>query len=84
MLDTRQPSAVELIAVLPSHHIGSAPLGYLTQQRRCGSPDIRCEVARLTAAIFGAAAVGTTLLLGAELGLSGSWMGARCCLRYSR
>lgn len=73
LMDTRQPSAAALMANLPMHHVGSAPLGYLTQQAALKVTGYSLRRARLTAAIFGAAAVVATMLLAAELGLAGGW-----------
>jgi len=76
LMDTRQPSATELMARLPLHDPGSAPLGYLAQQtalKLTGYSDWR---ARLPAVLFGAAAIFLTAILGAELGLRSGWRSA--------
>jgi uncharacterized membrane protein len=76
LMDTRQPSATELVARLPLHDPGSAPLGYLAQQaalKLTGYSDWR---ARLPAVLFGAAAIFLTALLGAEFGQRSGWRSA--------
>lgn len=76
LIDTTQPSPVELISRLPGHHSGSAPLGYLVQQATLKVTGYSVGRARLAEALFGAAAVFTVALLAAELRLEWSWLGA--------
>jgi hypothetical protein len=76
LIDTTQPSPTELIARLPGHHSGSAPLGYLVQQATLKITGYSVRNARLAEGIFGAAAVFTVALLAAELGLKWSWLSA--------
>ena len=73
--ETTTPSAGRMIANLP-RNAGAAPLGYLTQHAMLRFTGYSVRRARLTAAIFGVAAVISTGLLAAELGLDQPWIAA--------
>jgi len=67
--DTRQPSVSKLLTSIPVHHIGSGPLGYLTQQATLKVTGYSVRRARLPAAIFGTGAVFAMYWLAMEMGL---------------
>jgi hypothetical protein len=75
LMETRDLPVAQMIATLPQHS-GSAPLGYLVQHaalRVTGYSPLR---ARIPSALFGAAAVFVTALVGSELGLKRGWLAA--------
>ncbi len=76
LMDTRRPSASDLVAHLPAHHTGSAPLAYLTQHWTLKLAGYSVRRARLSSALFATAAVLTTLLLATALGCGNSRLAA--------
>jgi hypothetical protein len=73
LMDTRQPSAAVLMARLPLHDPGSAPLGYLVQQAALRITGYSVWCARLPAVLFGAGAILLAALLGRAFGLRSGW-----------
>lgn len=72
--DTRLESASQLIANLPSHHPGSAPLGYLPQHAILKLFGYSQLAARLPSAVFSAATVFLVALLARQCGLRHGWL----------
>jgi uncharacterized membrane protein len=71
---TRDSSPGQLVTHLRANP-GASPLGYLTQQIPLKIFGYSVRSARLSAAIFGGAALVTTILVAGELGLSAGWTG---------
>lgn len=76
LIDTRDGTAFDMLLRLPSHHAGSAPLGYLVQHASLQLTGYSMVAARLPAAIFGAASVFVVTLLATELGVARGWLAA--------
>ncbi len=72
---TRGASTAEVIAAVKLD-AGATPLGYIVQQESLRLTGYSVRRARLSSALFGAAAVFTVALFGAELGLELPWLGA--------
>lgn len=76
LIDTRDGTAFDMLLRLPSHHAGSAPLGYLVQHASLQLTSYSMVAARLPAAIFGAASVFVVALLATELDVARGWLAA--------
>jgi hypothetical protein len=75
LIETRDTSVSEMIAHLPRNS-GAAPLGYLVQQATFKVAGYSVFWARFPSGIFVSLTVFFVALLGAELGLKRSWVGA--------
>ena len=74
LLYTRDSSPTQMVSHLGTNP-GASPLGYLTQQIVLKIFGYSIWSARLPAAVFGGAALVTTILLAGELGLASGWTG---------
>jgi uncharacterized membrane protein len=75
LIETRETSVSEMIVHLPRNS-GAAPLGYLMQQATFKVAGYSVFWARFPSVIFASLTVFCVALLGAELGLKRSWVGA--------
>ncbi|WP_321474330.1 glycosyltransferase family 39 protein [uncultured Paludibaculum sp.] len=89
LIDTRTGSTGQLLQVLPTHHPGGAPLGYLPQHFLLKVTGYSPFAARLPSAVFAAASVLVVALLAKQCCLRHWWLAAAlfgACpivLRYS-
>ena len=75
LIETRETSVSEMLVHLPRNS-GAAPLGYLVQQATFKVAGYSVFWARFPSVIFASLTVFCVALLGAELGLKRSWVGA--------
>jgi hypothetical protein len=75
LIETRETSVSEMIVHLPRNS-GAAPLGYLVQQATFKVAGYSVFWARFPSVIFASLSVFCVVLLGVELGLKRSWVGA--------